>query len=45
VLGGVPVSRLIPGDPAVADLLLVACTETVTDADMTALVDGLKAAI
>jgi glycine dehydrogenase subunit 1 len=45
VLGGVPVSRLIPDDPAVADLLLVACTETVTDADMTALVDGLKAAI
>ena len=41
VLGGVPVSRLIPDDPAVADLLLVAATETVTDADIAALVRAL----
>ncbi len=41
VLGGVPVSRLIPDDPAVADLLLVAATETVTDADITALARAL----
>ncbi|GIK96197.1 MAG: putative glycine dehydrogenase (decarboxylating) subunit 1 [Alphaproteobacteria bacterium] len=34
ILGGVPVSRLIPGDGALADLLLVAATETVTEADM-----------
>ncbi|MBV9836468.1 MAG: glycine dehydrogenase, partial [Alphaproteobacteria bacterium] len=37
VLGGVPVSRLIPDDPAVADLLLIAATETVTDGDIAAL--------
>jgi glycine dehydrogenase subunit 1 len=41
VLGGVPVSRLIPDDPAVADLLLVAATETVTDADIAALARAL----
>ncbi len=41
VLGGVPVSRLIPDDPAIADLLLVAATETVTDADIAALARAL----
>ena len=33
VLGGVPVARLIPGDPAVRELLIVANTETNTDED------------
>ena len=33
VLGGVPVSRLVPGNPAVADLIVVASTETNTDED------------
>ncbi|MBM3620602.1 MAG: aminomethyl-transferring glycine dehydrogenase subunit GcvPA [Alphaproteobacteria bacterium] len=42
VLGGVPVSRLIPDDPAVADLLLVAATETVTDADIAAFARALQ---
>jgi glycine dehydrogenase subunit 1 len=42
ILGGVPVSRLIPDDPAVANLLLLAATETATDAGMAALVAGLK---
>ena len=37
-----PVSRLLPDDPSVADLLLVAATETVTDADIDALAAGLK---
>ena len=34
VLAGVPVSRLYPAEPALADLLLVAATETTTEADM-----------
>ena len=42
VLGGVPVSRLIPGDKSLANLLLVASTEVNTDADRAALVDGLR---
>jgi glycine dehydrogenase subunit 1 len=42
VLGGVPVSRLIPGDPKLANLLLVAATETVTDDDMAALESALR---
>jgi glycine dehydrogenase subunit 1 len=33
VLAGVPASRLYPHDPALRDLLIVAATETVTDAD------------
>jgi glycine dehydrogenase subunit 1 len=45
VLGGVPVSRLIP-DPNFANLMLVAATETATEADMaaleTALAESLK---
>ncbi len=45
ILGGVPVARMIDDDPALAGLLLVACTETVSDDDMTALADGLAAAI
>jgi glycine dehydrogenase subunit 1 len=42
ILAGVPVSRLLPDDPALADLLLVAATETVTDADIEALAAGLR---
>jgi len=42
ILGGVPVSRLTPGKPELANLLLVAATETVTDEDMTALETALK---
>jgi len=34
VLAGVPVSRLYPNEPDLADLLLVAATETTTEADM-----------
>ncbi|QQP88888.1 aminomethyl-transferring glycine dehydrogenase subunit GcvPA [Skermanella sp. TT6] len=45
ILGGVPVSRLYPGDEALADLLLVTATETNTDADMDALASGLKEAL
>src|SRR5216683_775803 len=33
ILGGVPVSRFYPGDKKVADLLIVAATETNTDDD------------
>ncbi len=42
ILAGVPVSRLLPGDAALANLLLVAATETNTDADMDALVAALR---
>lgn len=42
VLGGVPVSRLQVGRPELDDLIVVAATETVTDADIDALVNGLK---
>ncbi len=42
ILGGVPVSRLYPETPALANLLLVAVTETTTEADMAALCTGLR---
>ncbi len=42
ILGGVPVSRLCPDQPALANLLLVAATETVSDDDMAALEKALK---
>ncbi|MFM9973453.1 MAG: aminomethyl-transferring glycine dehydrogenase subunit GcvPA [Beijerinckiaceae bacterium] len=45
VLAGVPVSRLLPGDKAVANLLIVANTEVNTDADRAAFVKALKGAI
>lgn len=45
ILAGVPISRLCPDDDALADLLLVAVTETATDADMDALVDALAGAL
>jgi len=42
ILSGVPASRLYPNDPALANLLLLAATETTTDADMDALIAALK---
>ncbi len=42
ILAGVPASRLYPEDPAMANLLLVAATETTTEDHMAALVAGLK---
>jgi glycine dehydrogenase subunit 1 len=42
ILGGLPVSRLLPGDPSVANLLLLAATETSTDQGMDSLIVGLK---
>jgi glycine dehydrogenase subunit 1 len=45
VLAGVPVSRFYPGRRDLADLLLVAATETVTDADIEALATNLDAVL
>ncbi|MGL4635943.1 MAG: aminomethyl-transferring glycine dehydrogenase subunit GcvPA [Beijerinckiaceae bacterium] len=45
VLAGVPVSRLIPGDKSVANLLIVANTEVNTDEDRAAFVKALKASL
>ncbi len=42
ILGGVPVSRLLPAEPKLANLLLVAATETVGDDDAAALEAALK---
>jgi glycine dehydrogenase subunit 1 len=42
ILAGVPVSRLIPGDKSVENLLLVAATETATESGMEPLIAGLK---
>ena len=42
ILAGVPVSRLHPGNPELANLLLVSATECTTKDDMDALCDGLK---
>jgi glycine dehydrogenase subunit 1 len=42
ILGGVPASRLLPGDPAMRDLLIVAATETVTEEDVAAFVKALE---
>jgi len=42
VLGGVPASRLYPGDASLKNLLLVAATETVSDEDMAAYEAALK---
>ncbi|SHO60046.1 glycine dehydrogenase (decarboxylating) alpha subunit [Pseudoxanthobacter soli DSM 19599] len=41
VLGGVPVSRLEPGKPDLADLIVVAATETTTDDDRAAFATAL----
>jgi glycine dehydrogenase subunit 1 len=45
VLGGVPAARLYPGDPVLNDLVLVASTETNTDADRAAYADALRAVL
>jgi glycine dehydrogenase subunit 1 len=45
VLGGIPVSRLYPGDPELANLLLVAATELNTAEDMDALASTLTEAL
>src|SRR6201991_1508068 len=42
ILAGLPVSRVLPDDTSVANLLLLAATEVSTDAGMDALVAGLK---
>ncbi len=42
ILGGVPASRLYPGRDDMDDLLIVAATETVSDADRAAFAAGLK---
>ncbi len=42
VLGGIPVSRLYPARPKLANLLLVAATETVTEDDIDRLEVGLR---
>ena len=42
IMAGVPVSRLYPGDPAMGNLLLVAVTETNSDDDVFALINGLR---
>jgi glycine dehydrogenase subunit 1 len=42
ILGGVPVSRLEPDKPDLADLILVASTEVNTDADRAAFATALK---
>ncbi len=42
VLAGLPVSRLIPDDKSVENLLLLAATETATEEGMASLVAGLK---
>ncbi|HZY68402.1 MAG TPA: glycine dehydrogenase, partial [Devosia sp.] len=45
VLAGVPVSRLIPDDPAVENLLVLAATELTTDWDIDMLGECLHAAL
>ena len=42
ILAGVPVSRLYPDQPELANLLLVTVTELTTDADCAALVSALQ---
>jgi glycine dehydrogenase subunit 1 len=45
VIAGVPVSRLLPRDESVQNLLILAATETNTDDDFDALVGALKGAL
>jgi glycine dehydrogenase subunit 1 len=45
VLGGVSLGRLYPGEPALANGLVVAVTETVTDDDIEALAKALEEVI
>ena len=44
-MAGVPVSRLEPDRPELANLLVVAATETVTDADIAAFATALEEAL
>ena len=45
ILGGIPVSRLYPERPELADLLLVATTEMAAEADLHRLAQGLAEAL
>ena len=45
IMAGVPVSRLEPERPDLANLLIVAATETVTDSDIATFAKTLKAAL
>jgi glycine dehydrogenase subunit 1 len=45
ILAGVPVSRLLPDDPHVANLIVLAATELTTDEHIAALCAGLKEAL
>jgi len=45
IMAGVPVSRLEPDRPELADLLLVAATETVTEGDIAWFVRALEEAL
>jgi glycine dehydrogenase subunit 1 len=45
ILGGVPVSRVYPDDPTLADLVVVAATETNTDDDIEAFAMKLEGAL
>jgi glycine dehydrogenase subunit 1 len=45
VIAGVPVSRLLPHDASVQNLLIVAATETNTDDDFDALTAALTGAL
>jgi glycine dehydrogenase subunit 1 len=45
ILAGLPVSRLIPNDKSVENLLLLAATETASEAGMASLIAGLKEAL
>jgi len=45
ILAGVPVSRLEPGKPELANLLVIAATELTSDDDIAALVSALREAL
>jgi glycine dehydrogenase subunit 1 len=45
IMAGLPVSRLEPGRPELADLLLVAATETVTEGDIAWFLRALEEAL
>ncbi|MBK1794523.1 aminomethyl-transferring glycine dehydrogenase subunit GcvPA [Devosia sp. WQ 349] len=45
ILAGVPASRLLPGDPGVENLIILAATELTTDGDIAALTAALAEAL
>jgi glycine dehydrogenase subunit 1 len=45
ILAGVPVIRLIPHDPLMSNLLVLAATELTTDGDIASLADALREAL